>query len=77
MLGERDAGHIAWVRETEQALRPWTSGRMSLNFISEAGNERVRSAFGEEKYRRLVALKDKYDPTNVFRMNQNVPPTAK
>jgi FAD/FMN-containing dehydrogenase len=72
-----DTGHIAWVRETEQALRPYTSGRMSLNFISEANNDRVRAAFGEEKYRRLVALKDRYDPTNVFRMNQNVPPTAK
>jgi hypothetical protein len=71
-----DAGHIAWVRETEQALRPFTSGRMSLNFISEANNDRVRAAFGEEKYRRLVALKDKYDPTNLFRMNQNVPPTT-
>ena len=64
-------------RGTEQALRPWTSGRMSLNFVSEAGNDRVRAASGEEKYRRLVALKDKYDPTNLFRMNQNVPPTAK
>ena len=39
--------------------------------------ERVRAAFGAEKYRRLVALKDKYDPENVFRMNQNVRPTAK
>ncbi len=75
-VGGDDAGHIAWVRETEQALRPWTSGRMSLNFISEANNDRVRAAFGEEKYGRLVALKDKYDPTNLFRMNQNVPPSA-
>jgi hypothetical protein len=72
-----DARHIAWVRETEQALRPWTSGRISLNFVSEAGNERVRAAFGEEKYRRLVAIKDKYDPTNLFRMNQNILPTVK
>jgi FAD/FMN-containing dehydrogenase len=50
---------------------------VSLNFVSEATNERVRSAFGPEKYRKLVALKDKYDPENVFRMNQNVPPTPK
>jgi hypothetical protein len=71
-----DARHIAWVRSTEQTLRPWTSGRISLNFISEVNDERVRASFGAEKYRRLVALKDKFDPENVFRMNQNIPPTA-
>jgi FAD binding domain/Berberine and berberine like len=75
--GGDDAPHIGWVRETEQALRPWTAGRISINFVSDASNDRVRAAFGEEKYRRLVALKNKYDPTNLFRMNQNVPPTAK
>ena len=74
---EDDEPHIAWVRGTEQALRPWSAGRVSLNFVSEIDNDRVRSAFGEQKYRRLVALKDKYDPTNVFRMNQNVRPSAK
>ncbi len=72
-----DAGHIAWVRSTEQALRPWSRGRMSLNFISEVTDERVRAAFGTEKYQRLVALKDKYDPTNLFRMNQNITPTSR
>jgi FAD/FMN-containing dehydrogenase len=70
-----DERHIRWVRATEQTLRPWTSGRVSLNFVSEVTDERVRASFGPEKYRRLVALKDKYDPDNVFRMNQNVPPT--
>jgi FAD/FMN-containing dehydrogenase len=58
-------------------MRPWSSGRVSLNFVSEADDERIRASFGSEKFRRLVALKDKYDPENVFRMNQNVPPTAK
>jgi hypothetical protein len=72
-----DARHIAHVRSTEQAMRPWSSGRVSLNFVSEADDERIRASFGSEKYRRLVALKDKYDPENVFRMNQNVPPTGK
>jgi len=72
-----DERHIRWVRATEQAMRPWTSGRVSLNFVSEVTDERVRSSFGPDKYRRLVALKDKYDPGNVFRMNQNVPPTPK
>ncbi len=72
-----DARHIAWVRATEQAMRPWTSGRIALNFVSEITDDRVRASFGAEKCRRLVALKDKFDPDNVFRMNQNVPPTAK
>src|SRR5262249_49195461 len=74
---EDDERHISWVRATEQTMRPWTSGRMSLNFVSAPDNERVRSAFGPEKYRRLVALKDKYDPDNVFHMNQNIPPTRR
>jgi FAD/FMN-containing dehydrogenase len=70
-----DARHIDWVRATEQTMRPFSAGRISLNFISEANDDRVRSSFGPEKYRKLVALKDKYDPENVFRMNQNVAPS--
>ena len=70
-----DARHIDWVRGTEQAMRPFTSGGISINFVSEAGNDRVRAAFGEAKYRRLVALKDQYDPENLFRLNQNVVPS--
>jgi FAD/FMN-containing dehydrogenase len=56
-------------------MHPFSAGRISLNFISEANDDRVRSSFGPEKYRKLVALKDKYDPENVFRMNQNVAPS--
>jgi FAD/FMN-containing dehydrogenase len=47
-----------------------------LNFTSDTGEERVRSSFGPEKYARLVALKDKYDPANMFRLNQNIAPSA-
>jgi FAD/FMN-containing dehydrogenase len=43
---------------------------------SDTGDERVRSSFGEEKYARLVALKDKYDPANMFRLNANIRPSA-
>ena len=70
-----DQRHIDWVRETDAALRPFASGRISLNFVSGAGHERVRASFGAEAYQRLVALKDRYDPDNVFRRNQNVRPS--
>jgi FAD/FMN-containing dehydrogenase len=73
--GADDAPHVAWVKATEQAIRPHVVNGVSLNFVSDAGNDRVRATFGEDKYRRLVALKDQYDPENVFRLNQNVPPS--
>jgi FAD/FMN-containing dehydrogenase len=47
---------------------------MALNFYSDVDNARIRRAFGVEKYRRLVALKTKYDPDNVLWLNQNIPP---
>ena len=43
--------------------------------LGEEGEERVRAAYGEN-YERLVALKNKYDPTNFFRLNQNIKPTV-
>jgi FAD/FMN-containing dehydrogenase len=70
-----DAKHIGWVKETERAMKPYTAGQISMNYVSEAGVDRVRAAFGEKTYARLVALKDAYDPTNLFRLNQNVLPS--
>jgi FAD/FMN-containing dehydrogenase len=46
-----------------------------MNFLGNEGEERVRAAYGFQKYERLVALKNKYDPTNLFRFNQNIRPT--
>lgn len=71
-----DEQHIGWVRDTGAALVPWTTEGMALNFFSDVDDARVRSAFGEEKLRRLTALKDAYDPGNLFRSNQNVRPSA-
>ncbi len=57
-------------------MKPFTTGRAYLNFIGEEGEDRVRAAFGPETYARLQALKDRYDPTNLFRLNQNIKPTG-
>lgn len=75
-LAGDDASHIAWVKQTEQAMLPHATGRISINFVSDAGEERVRHSFGNDTYQRLVALKDRYDPLNVFRLNQNVRPSS-
>ena len=71
-----DREHISWVRETGASLRPWTMAGMPLNFFTEVDDNRVRSAFGEKKHRRLVVLKDRYDPENLFCRNQNVRPSG-
>jgi len=57
-------------------MEPFTTPGISLNFTSDQSEDRVKAFFGPKKYERLVALKNKYDPTNLFRLNQNVKPTA-
>ncbi|MGH7686112.1 MAG: FAD-binding oxidoreductase [Candidatus Dormibacteria bacterium] len=64
---------IAAGRAFAAAMRPHTTGASYLNFTPEA--DRVRDAYGDEKYSRLVALKDRYDPANLFRLNQNIRPS--
>jgi FAD/FMN-containing dehydrogenase len=68
-------GHIAWARDSFDAMQPHARDRVYVNFLGEEGPDRVRQAYGTEKYDRLVALKREYDPTNFFRLNQNIPPT--
>jgi hypothetical protein len=67
--------HIAWVRDTWSAIRPHSTGDPYLNFLGDEGQERVRAAYGEEAYARLVALKQTLDPENVFHLNQNIAPS--
>jgi FAD/FMN-containing dehydrogenase len=69
--GER---HVEWTRETYAKLEPHGVGRAYVNFLGEEGADRVRAAYGPEKYARLQALKRQYDPANVLRGNQNVVP---
>lgn len=67
--------NVTWTREFWSAMRPFSSGGLYLNFqgLAEQGEDPVRAAYGAN-YERLVALKTKYDPTNLFRLNQNIRP---
>ena len=68
-----------WARELWRAMQPFSSGGVYVNYLgqeADEGADRVKAAYGPEKYERLVALKNKYDPTNLFRMNQNIRPTV-
>ena len=69
--------NIAWTREFWADMKRFSSGSLYLNFPGqgEEGEDLVRSAYGAN-YQRLVALKNKYDPTNLFRLNQNIRPSA-
>jgi FAD/FMN-containing dehydrogenase len=64
---------IGWAREFFAKSQPFASGGAYINFLTEDETERVAFAYGA-MYNRLVELKKKYDPTNFFRMNQNIKP---
>lgn len=72
-----DAANLAWVRELIASMQPYSDGSRYLNFagFQEEGDALVRGSFGAQ-YARLAALKRKYDPHNLFRLNQNVKPAA-
>ena len=63
----------SWARAYWSALGPYHTS-VYVNFLMEEGEERIRQAYGAEKYNRLKTLKRKYDPTNFFRLNQNIAP---
>jgi FAD/FMN-containing dehydrogenase len=66
---------VDWAQETHAAVAPALTGGTYVNFLSSEGDDRVRAAYGSS-YDRLVALKDEYDPTNMFSLNQNVKPSG-
>lgn len=73
---EDDAVNISWTRNFWSDMQRYSNGRLYLNFPGHGeGEELVRNAFGREIFGKLAAIKKKYDPTNFFRMNQNILPS--
>jgi FAD/FMN-containing dehydrogenase len=64
---------IAWARSYWSALHPYSAGGAYINMMMEEGQDRVRAAYGQH-YDRLAQIKRKYDPNNLFRVNQNITP---
>ena len=66
---------IAWTKEYWEALHPYSAGGAYVNFMMDEGQDRVKATY-QDNYERLVTLKNKYDPANLFRVNQNIKPTV-
>jgi len=66
---------IGWSRELFKAITPFSTGGVYVNFMTEDEQDRVQAAYGAG-YARLAAAKKRYDPQNLFRMNQNIKPGA-
>jgi FAD/FMN-containing dehydrogenase len=66
--------NIKWTRDLAGAMKKYATGGVYLNFIGDEGASRIEAGFGHEKYQRLREIKKKWDPENLFRINQNIPP---
>jgi FAD/FMN-containing dehydrogenase len=69
------AVHETWATNFAAALSQGAGGAY-VNFLMEEGEERVRAAYPGATWDRLVEIKGRYDPTNLFRLNQNIPPAG-
>jgi FAD/FMN-containing dehydrogenase len=65
----------SWAKAYWDAVHPYSAGGAYVNFMMDEGEERVKATY-RDNYLRLAALKNDYDPTNVFRVNQNIKPAA-
>jgi hypothetical protein len=70
-----DQANLAWVTGFFDSMQPFDAGEVYVNSLDEGEGHRVRAAYGAN-YDRLVKLKSKFDPTNLFRCNHNIPPFA-
>ncbi len=66
---------IEWAKDYWLALHPYSMGGAYVNFMMEEGQERVQATY-RDNYARLAEIKRKYDPDNLFRVNQNISPAA-
>ena len=64
-----------WTKEYWAALHPYSAGGAYVNFMMDEGQERIKATY-QDNFERLVEIKNEYDPTNLFRVNQNIRPTA-
>ena len=64
---------IQWARDLFDATKPFASKGVYINFMTEEETERIKDGFGDN-YERLVKVKSKYDPNNIFNLNQNIKP---
>lgn len=71
-----NAANIAKVKAIAGSMKPWATGRVYLNFLSDLDENRLEESFGAKKIKRLRALKRVWDPDNIFRHNQNIKPAA-
>ncbi|HET6360883.1 MAG TPA: BBE domain-containing protein, partial [Gemmatimonadota bacterium] len=65
--------NMRWVREYDEALRPYSEGSGYVNFMASEDQDRVQINYGQN-YERLIEIKNRYDPTNLFRLNHNIEP---
>lgn len=70
---ETDA-HMAWAREFFAAMEPYSTSGIQVNFATDVDENRLLKIYGERKWERLVALKEEWDPENVFNLNANINP---
>lgn len=71
---DEDEFHRQWTRNAMAEIEPYAIGGGYVNFLAEGGADAVRAAYGDARFERLVKLKTRLDPDNIFRHNQNIPP---
>jgi FAD/FMN-containing dehydrogenase len=70
-----DKVNIEWARAAWRDIRRFSTGGTYVNFLTEEGDERIHAAY-RDNYRRLVEIKRRWDPDNVFRINKNISPQS-
>jgi len=68
--------NISWTRGFWEAMQPFVSSGVYVNYLGDEGEDRVKAAYATPTYERLVTLKNRYDPKNMFQLNQNIKPTV-